>query len=251
MPRLLLQLRPNYLGWPGRARGRRRPRARHAGASAAIRILERLREAGPAGRPAGLLSRELAINRSSQAGQRWTVGPRLSQFGTHGAGLAATLQEELETLTRAFPFVVAFAVQRSQEGSFVIVAKAEVAQLVRLTVEGGRRSRRTRPPCAVCSTRGRAAPAHARPRRRIRRTRWGPYASAGTRSACASSSPSTAPSRRRPSTRAGRCAGGLCVLAFASRLHAANVADVAQAVVRAAQRVSERAGGIWPESAGM
>lgn len=234
--------------------------------SAAIRILERLREAGPVGRPAGLLSRELAINRStcyqllhtlrrwdwvSQAGQRWTVGPGLSRFGANGAGLTVTLQEELETLTRAFPFVVAFAVQRSQKGSFVIVAKAEVAQLVRLTVEVGA-----------------SFPPHAPALRRVFDA-W--PSGTGSRPAAPQDPPDTLGTVRQrgyavslrefePEHSAvaapvfdasGSVRWGLCVLAFASRLHAANVADVAQAVVRAAQRVSKRAGGIWPEAAGM
>jgi DNA-binding IclR family transcriptional regulator len=239
--------------------------------TAAIRLLECLREYWPGGRTAGSLAQELGINRSTcyhllhtlrhwewveQAGRRWTVGPALTRFGTYGAAaspaLQEALQEELESLARELPFVVAFAVQRSRDGSFVILAKAEVARLVRLTVEIGatfpphvpslRRVFDAWPGGAWPSPSSGRDPAEALDavRRRGFAVSLGEYEPEYGAIAA-------------PVFDAGRSVRwGVCVFAFSSQLEAASVADVANDVIRTARRLSERTGGVWPvEAAGV
>jgi DNA-binding IclR family transcriptional regulator len=123
---------------------------------AAVRILERLAGEWPRSVSPGLLVEELGLNRSTcynilatlqrsgwatSTGERagWTLGPRLLTLtGVSHELVASVVQEELDELSRTLGFV-AFAAERDGSGGYTVVAKAERASGIRVTVGVGDR----------------------------------------------------------------------------------------------------------------
>jgi DNA-binding IclR family transcriptional regulator len=123
--------------------------------AAAIRILERLAAEWPRSISPGTLVDELGLNRSTcynilatlqRAGWAspteragWTLGPRLLTLtGVSHELVASVVQEELDVLSRSLGFV-AFAAERDGSGGFTVVAKAERASGIRVSVGVGDR----------------------------------------------------------------------------------------------------------------
>lgn len=123
--------------------------------AAAIRILERLAAEWPRTLSPGVLVEELELNRSTcynilatlqRAGWAtpsgragWTLGPRLLTLaGVSHERVADVVQEELDALSRRLGFV-AFAAERDGSGGFTVVAKAERASGIRVSVGVGDR----------------------------------------------------------------------------------------------------------------
>lgn len=120
----------------------------------AVRLLERMADEWPDPIPTGTLIRELGINRSTcynvlrtlqrsgwaaTGGARagWSLGPRLLTLtGTPAGAVTAIVQRELDDLSRRLGFVV-FACQRTADGRYWVLAKAERGQGVRVTVSAG------------------------------------------------------------------------------------------------------------------
>jgi IclR family acetate operon transcriptional repressor len=123
--------------------------------AAAIRILERLAAEWPRSMSPGTLVDELGLNRSTcynilatlqRAGWAspteragWTLGPRLLTLtGVSHELVASVVQEELDVLSRSLG-IVAFAAERDGSGGFTVVAKAERASGIRVSVGVGDR----------------------------------------------------------------------------------------------------------------
>jgi IclR family acetate operon transcriptional repressor len=123
--------------------------------AAAIRILERLAAEWPRTVSPGALVGELGLNRSTcynilatlqRAGWAipseragWTLGPRLLALtGVSNERVADVVQQELDALSRRLGFV-AFAAERDGSGGFTVVAKAERASGIRVSVGVGDR----------------------------------------------------------------------------------------------------------------
>jgi IclR family acetate operon transcriptional repressor len=122
--------------------------------ASAIRIVERLADAWPSGVRASELSSALGISRSScykllgtleqhgwvaPCGGRagWALGPGLLRLtGLADQARARILQPEIEALARRLGFVV-FGAERTPDGRFLVVAKADAPALVKVTVELG------------------------------------------------------------------------------------------------------------------
>jgi DNA-binding IclR family transcriptional regulator len=123
---------------------------------AAVRILEKLAAEWPRSTSPGLLVEELGLNRSTcynilatlqragwatSTGERagWTLGPRLLTLtGVSHELVTSVVQEELDELSRSLGFV-AFAAERDGSGGYTVVAKAERASGIRVTVGVGDR----------------------------------------------------------------------------------------------------------------
>jgi IclR family acetate operon transcriptional repressor len=124
--------------------------------ASAIRILEKLAAEWPRSVSPGLLVEELGLNRSTcynilatlqRAGWAtspaeragWTLGPRLLTLtGVSQELVASVIQEELDELSRVVGFV-AFAAERDGSGGYTVVARAERASGIRVTVGVGDR----------------------------------------------------------------------------------------------------------------
>jgi DNA-binding IclR family transcriptional regulator len=121
--------------------------------TAAIRILERLAAEWPRSVSPGTLVEELDLNRSTcynilatlqRAGWAtpteragWSLGSRLLTLTGVSQELVGTVvQEELDALSRSLGFV-AFAAERDGSGGYTVVAKAERASGIRVSVGVG------------------------------------------------------------------------------------------------------------------
>lgn len=122
--------------------------------ASAVRILERIAESWPDAVPPRALIGELGLNRStcynilgtlersgwatSHGGRSgWSLGPRLLGItGVPADVVTAITQRELDELSRRLGFVV-FVVQRTSDGRYAVLAKAERGQGVRVTVSLG------------------------------------------------------------------------------------------------------------------
>lgn len=120
----------------------------------AVRVLERLASAWPEPLPVATLTEELGIYRSTcynilgtlekagwamARGSRsgWSLGPRLLALaGVRDDAVAAIVQRELDALGNQLGFVV-FTVRQSGSGEYLVIAKAERGQGVRVTVSVG------------------------------------------------------------------------------------------------------------------
>ncbi|MEQ3551820.1 IclR family transcriptional regulator [Pseudonocardia nematodicida] len=123
--------------------------------SAAVRILERLAAERPRPVSPGTLVSELGLNRStcynilatlqasgwaaSTGRAGWTLGPRLLALtGVSQELVAGVVQDELDALSRKLGFV-AFAAEFDGTAAFTVVAKAERANGIRVSVGVGDR----------------------------------------------------------------------------------------------------------------
>lgn len=119
----------------------------------AVRVLERLASAWPEPLPVATLTEELGIYRSTcynilgtlekagwamARGSRsgWSLGPRLLALAVREDAVSAIVQRELDSLGNQLGFVV-FTVRQSGSGEYLVIAKAERGQGVRVTVSVG------------------------------------------------------------------------------------------------------------------
>lgn len=120
----------------------------------AVRIIDRLADKWPDPVATGVLVEELSLNRSTcynilatlqragwvvTFGNRagWSLGPRLLALtGAPEMSVNAILQEELDTLSRRVRLST-FVAQRERPGNYIVLAKADRASGIRVTVGVG------------------------------------------------------------------------------------------------------------------
>lgn len=249
--------------------------------TASVRILERLAAEWPRPISPGHLVTELQLNRSTcynilatlqragwaaSLGERagWTLGPRLLALTGVSHGLVLDIvQEEIDALSRSLGFVV-FAVEADGSGGYTVVAQAEGRSGVRITAGVGDRFPFSAPAIMQAfeawtpdtELAGRIArhglqkyteftvtePDELRAvLARVRRDGF----SRSVRQFNLGQGGAAAPvfdSR-------GRVAMVLCTLAFSSDLNEHTVEDVGKRLRETAMRITERIGGVHPETA--
>jgi IclR family acetate operon transcriptional repressor len=246
----------------------------------AVRLLERIARSWPEPVASGTLIDELELNRStcynilgtlqragwtSTRGDRagWSLGPRLVTLARiSGDWMSEVVQRELDALSQRLGFI-AFALQRHEPGPYVVLAKGDRSQGVRITVDVGDTFAFSAPaimrafyawtdPAAV----DRLADHHgieaftpetvtnrAELHEVLRQVRANGYASS-IREYDLGQSGITAP----VFDGSGRVTMVICSLAFASELNESNVRRAGELVRDCGLRITDRTGGVVPGS---
>lgn len=245
--------------------------------AAAIRILERLAAEWPRSVSPGTLVDELDLNRSTcynilatlqrvgwatpteRAG--WTLGSRLLTLtGVSQELVTGIVQEELDSLSRRLGFV-AFAAERDGSGGYTVVAKAERASGIRVSVGVGDRFAFSAPAllqafaaCMSADELDKQIAEHGLTRfteftvvdpvelHALLRTVRADGFSRSIKQLDLSQAAVAAPVFDSKS----RAAFAVVVLAFSSELHEGNVEEVGDAVRRTAEHITLRIGGTPP-----
>ncbi len=246
--------------------------------ASAVRLLERIARDWPEGVTSATLIDELGLNRSTcynilgtlqragwtaNRGDRagWSLGPRLLTLArVSGDWVSEVVQRELDALSHRLGFI-AFALQRHEPADYVVLARGDRSQGVRITVDVGETFPFSSPAIMRAfhawsdpATVDRLADQHgieaftpetvtrrAALHEVFRQTRERGYA-ASIREYDLGQSGVSAPVFDAH----GRVSMALCSLAFASELNESNVRRAGELVRDAGLRITERTGGVAP-----
>jgi IclR family transcriptional regulator, acetate operon repressor len=246
----------------------------------AVRLLERIARDWPDPVPSGVLIDDLRLNRStcynllgtlqragwtanrgSRAG--WSLGPRLlAMTRVSDDWISEIVQQELDALSQRLGFI-AFAVQRHESGTYAVQAKSDRGKGVRITVGVGDTFAFSAPAIMrafhAWSDEGefdRLADRHgveaftpetvvdrARLHRVMRQVRKRGYGASIQEYDLGQSGVAAPVFGTR-----GEVSMVVCSLAFASELNESTVESVGETVRECGERITERTGGVAPES---